>query len=190
MSQATAVRTAPRPVGRAVPRPVPAPPRLRVVSAPAHTRSRAGLVFACIGLLAVGLVGLLLLNVSLEHGSYVLQAQQARATQLSDQAQALREDLATLQAPQNLAAQATRLGMVPNPNAAFLRASDGKILGVPTRAVAPVTPTVSPTPAASPAPAPSAPAKPAASAPAKPATNPATNPAGAGAKKPTPKPTH
>jgi hypothetical protein len=134
MSQTTAVRTAPRPVGRSAPRPGSTAPRLRVVSAPAHTRSRAGLVFGCMTLLGSGLVVLLLLNVGLERGSYVLQDQQAKATQLQDQAQSLREQLATLRAPQNLAARATKLGMVPNPNAAFLRASDGKVLGVPTRA--------------------------------------------------------
>jgi hypothetical protein len=120
-----------------------------VVAAPAHTRSRAGLVFGCVTLLGSGLVALLLLNVSLERGSYVLHGQQAKANQLQDEAQALREQLASLQAPQNLAAQATRLGMVPNPNAAFLRASDGKVLGVPTRAVPPLAPTVTPASAAS-----------------------------------------
>jgi hypothetical protein len=120
-----------------------------VVTAPVHTRSRAGLVFGCITLLGGGLVALLLLNVSLERGSYTLHGQQAKANQLQDEAQALREQLASLQAPQNLAAQATRLGMVPNPNAAFLRASDGKVLGVPTRAVPPPAPTVTPAPGTS-----------------------------------------
>ena len=148
MSQATAARTTARPVGRSAPRTAPAPRRLRVVGAPAHTRSRAGLVVACITLLGGGLVALLLLNVSLEQGSYELQREQTKADQLHDQAQALREQLAALQAPQNLAVQAERLGMVPNPNAAFLRASDGKVLGVPTRAVAPNPPTVTPAPGA------------------------------------------
>jgi hypothetical protein len=133
------------------------------------------LVFGCITLLGGGLVALLLLNVSLERGSYVLQDQQARATQLQDQAQALREQLAALQAPPNLADQATRLGMVPNPNAAFLRASDGKVLGVPTRAVAPKPPTVTPAPGSTAVTKPGTSAKPGAKKP--------------GAKKPSPKPT-
>lgn len=150
MSQATAVRTAPRPVGRSVPRPRPPAPRLRVVSVPVHTRSRAGLVLGCALLLGCGLVALLLLNVSLEKGSYELRAQHAQATQLQDRAQTLREQLAALQAPQNLAVKAGQLGMVPNPNAAFLRASDGKVLGVPTRAVASKAPSVTPAPGAKP----------------------------------------
>lgn len=144
MSQATAIRAQVRPVGRVAPRTVSAPRRLRAVSAPPQTRSRAGLVLVSIALLGSGLVTLLLLNVSLERGSYELQKQQTRANQLEDQAQALREQLAALQAPQNLAVRAERLGMVPNPNAAFLRASDGKVLGVPTQAVASRPPTVAP----------------------------------------------
>lgn len=136
MSQATAVRTTARPIARPASRHTPAPPRLRVVAPPAHTRSRAGLVVGCITLLGSGLIALLLLNVSLEHGSYVLKDQQGKAGQLQDRAQDLREQLALLQAPQNLAGMASRLGMVPNPNAAFLRTSDGRVLGVPSRAVA------------------------------------------------------
>jgi cell division septation protein DedD len=150
-----------------------------VVSAPAHTRSRAGLVFGCIALLGGGLVALLLLNVSLERGSYVLQDGQTKQTRLQDQAQALREQLAALQAPQNLAAQASKLGMVPNPNAAFLRASDGRVLGVPTRAVAPKPPTVTPAPGTTAAAKPGTPT-PATSKPTK----------TTGAKKPDPTPTH
>jgi hypothetical protein len=191
MSQATAVRTAPRPVGRAgarpapASRPAPAAPRLRVVSAPAHTRSRAGLVFGCIALLGGGLVALLLLNVSLERGSYVLQDEQTQQTRLQDQAQALREQLAALQSPENLAAQATKLGMVPNPNAAFLRASDGRVLGVPTRAVAPKPPTVTPAPGATAAVKPGTPT-PATPKPGATATTKTTT----GAGKPKPTPTH
>lgn len=185
MSQATAVRTAPRPVGRSAPRPAPVAPRLRVVSAPAHTRSRAGLVLGCTTLLGGGLVALLLVNVSLERGSYELRDRQRRATQLQDQAQSLREQLSALQAPQNLAAQAGKLGMVPNPNAAFLRASDGKVLGVPTRAAAAKAPTVTPAPATTPGVA-------AAGGRTAPGTTKAKKPASttSGVKKPGPTPTH
>ncbi len=142
MSQSTAVRVATRPATRHAVRTAPPPPRLRVVSAPAQARSRAGLVFACIALLAAGLVGLLLLNVSLERGAYELQAQQKAETQLQEQQQALQERLAAVQAPQNLAAAATKLGMVRNPNAAFIQPGDGKVLGVPRKATAAPTPSV------------------------------------------------
>jgi hypothetical protein len=163
-----------------------------VVGAPAHTRSRAGLVLGCITLLGGGLVALLLLNVSLEKGSYELEARQSEATQLQDRAQSLREQLAALQAPENLAAKAGQLGMVPNPNAAFLRASDGKVLGVPTRAVARKAPNVTPAPGT----APSAGAGAAAAKRGKVATGMATaktpaSPTSGGKKAtPTPTPTH
>jgi hypothetical protein len=93
-------------------------------------------VIACLTLLAAGLVGLLLVNVSLESGSYQLQDQKKQATALTEQREALLEQLDALQAPQHLAASAAALGMVPARNAAFLRASDGRILGVPAPGVA------------------------------------------------------
>lgn len=142
MSQSTAVRATARPGVRNRPRPKPEQPRLRVVGTPAYARSRAGLVLGCLGLLVGGLIGLLLLNVNLERGAYQLRSEQAEAARLQEQRQALQEKIAALQAPQNLAAAAEELGMVRNPNAAFIRSSDGKVLGVPQQAATPPTPSV------------------------------------------------
>jgi hypothetical protein len=123
------------------------------------------LVIGCLALLAAGLVGLLLLNVSLEKGAFVRRHQQAALEQLQDQRQALQEELAGLEAPQALASRAVALGMVEASNAAFVRPSDGLVLGVPSRAVSskPLSVTVpaspvprraaSASPVASPAPA-------------------------------------
>ncbi len=141
MSQSTAVRVPAR-HARPAARPAPAPPRLRVVSAPTHTRSRAGAVVGCGALLVAGLVTLLLLQMSLERGAYSLQAAQGQARELGEQEQSLREQIEKLQAPQNLAAKAAALGMVEAPNPAFLRASDGRVLGVPAPGVAKPSPTV------------------------------------------------
>ena len=149
MSQSTAV-TVTRPVTRPAPRPTARPgtrvpaPRLRVVSAPTHTRSRAGLVVASLAVLAVGLVGLLLLNVSLEKGAFVRRTQQSEIEQLSEQRQALQEALAARQAPQSLAAKAAALGMVEDPSVAFVRARDGGVLGQPSPGVAKRPATVTP----------------------------------------------
>lgn len=147
MSQSAAVRVPARHATRPVARPAPTPPRLRVVTAPAHTRSRAGAAVLCAALLAGGLVTLLLLQMSLERGAYALRDAQRQARVLGDQAQDLNEQLARLQAPQNLAARASALGMVQAPNPAFLRASDGKVLGVPAPGVKPPSPTVKKDPA-------------------------------------------
>ena len=143
MSQSTAVRStarAPRPGFRPQP-PRPAGPRLRVVSAPRHTRSRAGLVAACVALLVLGLVGLLLLNVNLERGTYDLRDQASRAEQLREQKQRLEMELRAQQSPDNLERRARGLGMVDAPpSPVFLQGS--KTLGVPTPAPTPPRPTV------------------------------------------------
>jgi hypothetical protein len=195
MSQSAAVRTAraPRPVARHQGRrlqPVPAsrrsapPPRLRVVSAALHTRSRAGLVVACLALLVLGLVGLLLLDVSLERGAYDLRAQNQREEVLREQAQKIRSEIVAQAAPQNLEQKARRLGMVPAPAAPVFVLPDGKTIGVPQRAVAPPSPSVKPSVAAS-----STAPKPTTKPTTKPATKATTKPTTKATTKPTTKPT-
>jgi hypothetical protein len=170
MSQSAAVRTARAP--RAVPRhqgrqlrpaPAPQPPRLRVVSAAGHTRSRAGLVVACVALLVLGLVGLLLLDVSLERGAYDLRDQNQRADQLRELAQKYRSEIIDQEAPQNLEYSARKQGMVPGAGAPVFVQPGGRTIGVPQRAVAPVSPSVTSKPSA-PAPSGQATAKPQATA--------------------------
>jgi hypothetical protein len=172
MSQSAAVRTArtPRPVPRHQghqlrPVPVPQPPRLRVVSAARHTRSRAGLVVASVVLLVLGLVGLLLLDVSLERGTYDLRDQNQRAEQLRDLAQKYRREIVQQEAPQNLEDNAHKLGMVPGSSVFVL--PSGRKVGVPRPAVKPPSPTVT-----SPTAKPSTPASGKATATAKAATSP------------------
>lgn len=159
MSQSATVRTARAP--RAVPRhqgrrlqPAPAlqPPRLRVVSAARHTRSRAGMVVACVALLVLGLVGLLLLDVSLERGAYDLRDQNQRAEQLREQAQKYRSEIIQQEAPQNLEDKARKQGMVPAAGAPVFVQPGGRTIGVPQRAVAPSSPSVTSSPASKPSP--------------------------------------
>jgi hypothetical protein len=143
MSQSTAARStarAPRPGPRHQP-PRAAAPRLRVVTAPRHTRSRASLVAGCVALLVVGLVGLLLLNVNLERGTYDLRDQASRAEQLREQKQRLEVELRALQSPANLHDRAGGLGMVEGPASPVFLKGDTK-LGVPTPAPTPTPPTV------------------------------------------------
>ena len=150
MSQSTAARPvarAPRPGARVAPA-RPAGPRLRVVTAPRHTRSRAGLVAACVALLVLGLVGLLLLNVSLERGTYDLRDQASRAEQLREQKQRLEVEMREQQSPANLYARAHGLGMVDGPaSPVFLKGRT--TLGVPTPAPTPPRPTVTAKPSPS-----------------------------------------
>jgi len=137
----------PRPAARHQGRPATAPrssqpPRLRVVSAPRHTRSRAGLVAASVALLALGLVGLLLLDVSLERGTYELRDQNVHAEQLREQEQRLQQDIQDRTAPQNLAAEARKLGLVDAAGAPVFVLPNGRTVGVPRRAALAPSPTV------------------------------------------------
>lgn len=108
-------------------------PRLRVVDDPQFRPPRVPFVLFVVVLLVAGLVGLLLLNTELQRGTFHVTALNKQAQQLRDQQEDLEHQVRTLEAPQNLANRALRLGMVPNPNPVFLRLSDGKVLGVPAK---------------------------------------------------------
>jgi hypothetical protein len=127
MSATTAPARAPR--GSA-----PRRPRLRVVAPPASTGGRLPFAAACIALLTLSLIGLLMLNISLSRGSYEVHALQQRAAQLAEREQELGEQLAGRAAPAQLSQQARELGMVPGTAPAFIRLSDGAVLGSPTPA--------------------------------------------------------
>lgn len=126
MSQSSATARA---ATRAVRRETPAQ-RLRVVPGAAG-EPRGGLFAAlCIALLAGGLLAVLMLNTALAQGSFVLHDLQSRAGELDDTQEALTQAIDAQRAPGRLAQRARALGMVPADSAAFLRLSDGKILGV------------------------------------------------------------
>ncbi|MFJ6213961.1 cell division protein FtsL [Streptomyces sp. NPDC092296] len=95
-------------------------------------------------LLAVGLIGLLMLNTALNQGSFELSRLQRETTRLTDEQQSLEQQIDQWSAPGALERRAARLGMVPGGNPAFLR-DDGKILGSPAPATGAPTPTASAT---------------------------------------------
>jgi len=115
---------------RVLNRPGPSEPRLRVVSGAPLRRSGAAFGIICATLLAIGLVGLLVLNTSLAQGSFTLHALNATSDQLSDTQAVLTQSLDASRSPANLATRASGMGMVPSDSAAFLRLSDGKVVGV------------------------------------------------------------
>ena len=86
--------------------------------------------------LALGLVGLLVLNTSLQQGAFYARDLEARAQVLAQEREALQLRVAELREPQRLAERAAAMGMVPNPSPAFLRLSDGKVLGATAQAAA------------------------------------------------------
>ena len=127
MSQQTATaRVAPRAPARRV---APAQP-LRVVPAAVGQPGNGVFAALCMTLLCAGLFGLLMLNTAMAEGSFTLHNLQSTSGELADTQDALTQAIDAQRSPANLAARATKLGMVPADSAAFLRLSDGKVLGV------------------------------------------------------------
>lgn len=148
-----------RPAGAARPR--PARPRLALVPPARRAAPRAPFVVLVAGLLVAGLGSLLFLHTALAEDSFRLHDLQVRSALLDDRQQALEQSIAAAAAPRRLADRARALGMVRSENPAFIRLSDGRILGKPKAGVAPPPPPA-PTPSASPDPSPSGSAKPSA----------------------------
>ena len=115
---------------RALKRPTTTTPRLRVVTGAPPRRGGAAFGIICATLLAAGLIGLLLLNTALVQGSFTLHDLRATSGQISDAEDVLTQSLTASRSPANLAAKAASMGMVPAQSAAFLRLSDGTVIGV------------------------------------------------------------
>ncbi|MER5358186.1 septum formation initiator family protein [Streptomyces sp. NPDC002785] len=128
--------------------------------------ARTPFVLLVVLLLGGGLITLLVLNSALNEGSFRLSELKKRTTELTDEQQALQNDVDNYSEPEALEQRARELGMVPGGSPAFLDA-DGKVRGVPAEASA------EPTPAAPPR-KPSNPEKPPATAPSGGAPTPAT----------------
>jgi hypothetical protein len=126
-----------------VPRPAPATtapartrsgPRLRVVRAPEHARTRVPFVLLCIAVLAGALLGALVLNTSMASAAYDKHRMEIELAQLARTEQSLRTSLDAQASPPQLAESARALGMVQAPPSAYLRLADGAVLGTPTPA--------------------------------------------------------
>lgn len=94
-------------------------PHLRLLPA-VERSSRGAFVVLVLAILGVGLVGLLLLNTSLQQRAFDLEELRRTTTELRDQEAALAEQVATHRAPEQLAQEAKRLGMVPVEDPTFI----------------------------------------------------------------------
>jgi hypothetical protein len=143
-------------------------PQLGWLQRPVRRPPRTPFAVLLVIIAGVGLVGLLLINTRLQQGAVEISRLDRDNQILRERVQALTQTVEAAAAPQRLAARAQELGMVPNPRPAFLRISDGTVLGDPKVAEAPPAP---------PPPAPVAVSQPAPAAPA--ASSPAPSPAAA-----------
>lgn len=131
MTQTATARPLPRTGARRAP--ATPPRRLRVVAPP--QRDGGGFFLTlCVVLLLSGFVGVLMLNTAMAKGSYTMRDLQRRSDELADTQDDLRHALDAVSGPGPLARQAVALGMVPAQSPAFLRLSDGRVLGVAEKA--------------------------------------------------------
>ncbi|GAA3095779.1 hypothetical protein ACFQ0X_31920 [Streptomyces rectiviolaceus] len=92
--------------------------------------ARTPFVLLVVLLLGGGLITLLILNSSLNEGSFQLSELKKETTELTDQEQELQRDVDAYAAPDALQRRARELGMVPGGDPAFLN-PDGTVRGVP-----------------------------------------------------------
>ncbi len=131
-------------------RAAPQRPSLRVVAPVPSRAPRAPFVLFSMGLVGLGLVSLLVLNAVVAQDAFTIHDLDASNARLAEQEQILREEVAALEAPHELADRATKLGMVPGGDPVFLL-PDGRVVGNPVPAQAPTTPPApKPTPSATP----------------------------------------
>lgn len=108
--------------------------------APRGPLRRSPFVAVVVSLLAAGLLGLLVLNTALAQDAFRLHTLKQESRALEDREEALRREVEAGQSPQELAGRAAELGMVPAGPPAFLRLSDGAVLGSATPAEVPGDP--------------------------------------------------
>lgn len=122
---------APRREISATPRNDAAVRRLRLVR-PVRSRARkAPFVVVVMIILSIGLVGLIVMSTILQAQSFEAAKLESEAKALDIQKQSLTREVEGLLSPASVARRALVFGMVPNTNPAFLRLSDGKVLGKP-----------------------------------------------------------
>jgi len=102
---------------------------LRLVRPVQSRAKRAPFVVVVLTVLAVGLVGLILISTMLQSLAFQQSAANAEVASLEHRRDELARTVDRLSSPGSIADQAARLGMVRNQNPAFLRLSDGEVLG-------------------------------------------------------------
>lgn len=113
------------------------PQPLRLVDRLPRESGRLPFALLIIFLVAAGLVGLLIVNTSLQSGAFEAGRLQQTNQLLAEQQGDLQRQVQQLSSPSEVTRRAGALGMVPNPNPGFLRLSDAKVLGDPQPAAEP-----------------------------------------------------
>ena len=109
-------------------------PELQVLPGRSTHRPRILAAGALMTGLTCVLAAQLLVSIQTAQGAYTVDRLQATSTSLARQQQVRAEALETLGSPQRLAQRAAALGMVPAAYPAYLRLTDGKVVGGPGHA--------------------------------------------------------
>ncbi len=117
------------------------PRHIEIVATRGQKRARPRVIYALVAVagLFVILMGQLLLSIWLSDGAYQISGLQQTQRDLSRDQQALGESLNVLRSPQNLAGQASALGMVMNTGSQGFLSLSGGITRAPTAATADTT---------------------------------------------------
>ncbi|QCU77833.1 hypothetical protein E7744_06235 [Citricoccus sp. SGAir0253] len=106
---------------------------LALVPAPIR-RSGRGFVTFCVGILVAALLTVLVINISVSNRQYEMVSLKGEQLDLTQSNELLRQQVEHLEAPQNLAAEAAKLGMVRPGDIASIDLSTGKVSGTASAA--------------------------------------------------------
>lgn len=106
---------------------------LAVVPAPVRKTGR-GFVALCVGILAIALLAVLVVNITVSNRQYDMVGLKSEQLDLTQSNELLRQQVEHLEAPQNLAAEADRLGMVKPGDIAAVDLATGRVIGAATSA--------------------------------------------------------
>lgn len=120
------------PAGRPAPKRDTAPKLALVAPQPQSKLGALPFFVLVAGVLAIGMVGVLLLNITIQSQAGELRALQRHAEELDYRRAVLQGEVEQLRSSSNIAARASALGMRPNPHPAFILLPSGEIVGTPT----------------------------------------------------------
>ncbi len=103
--------------------------RLRAVPPLSGRMARVPFISVLIAIFGVGMVGLLMVNTSLQNQAFESRSLNRQAAQLIYQEAELQSQLNKVRTPDQIAAKASALGMRANPRPAFLVVPSGKVIG-------------------------------------------------------------
>lgn len=103
--------------------------RLRAVPSLPARMARIPFISVLIAIFGVGMVGLLMVNTTLQNQAFESRSLNRQAAQLVYQEAELQSQLNKLRTPDQIASKASALGMRANPKPAFLVVPSGKVIG-------------------------------------------------------------